>query len=243
MERLRNLFTKSRSDEFPIIRNFMFCIETDKYESSCCCSLFPLKTAIYFFGTLDIFIGVLCSFIFLANVDDSLYYAPGEKFPSLFQTLISSLMVVPAIYALSGLSQSSARKVAYYYFAKVVQTIIRPFLEIWANKAYCTHANICKSGFWLALILITFLILALHAYEARLFFSYTNLVTKGEIVLANNGQEVVEAMNRVRGQAAALNSPSYANVVVGSPISPELCKTDIVPGQQVPLADSTKYNT
>lgn len=244
MERIRNILRLGQSNDFPIIENFMFCYRTSQYETSCCCSVFPLRTAIYIFGALDIILGMLNTLVFLTNLKNDAGFAPGEAIPSMLSSFVAAFMILPALYALSGLPQSSARKVAYYYYAKVVQTILRPILEIWWNRAFCIHFQQCRSTYWGALLLFILLIIALHIYEAKLFFSYANLVTKGEIILANNGNEVVEAIKKVRDQAAIINAPSYTNIIVGSVIAPALGLNGmgIEPGQTVEIGDNKKVN-
>ena len=195
------------------IRKFLFCISTDKLRTSCCCGLFTLRAAIYIFAILDIIGG---SFGLLALLASTEQMHAGNFDWELVLRATDALVALPAILAIHGAANANAKKISYYYHAKILQLLIKPVPFYYVTKQNCMY-NVCTTGeivFGMIFVAIT---LSIYVYQAHVFYSYVNLVVKGETVLANNGGEVVQAMQQYRHQAAALDMQPYPAVVIGAP--------------------------
>nr|ABR27260.1 hypothetical protein [Metopus es] len=230
----------SGTQQYSGISKFLLCISTERYRTSCCCGLFALRAAIYIFAILDIIIGGVCLAILLAVMN---YNNLTKEGLIIFEiSLVIDISVAfAAILAIHGAANANAKKVSYYYYAKVGQLITRIIPNILQRRLQCKTAS-CGFSELFIYILIQALVTTIHIYVAHVIFSYINLVSKGETVLANNGKEVVQKMDEYRHQAAALELQPYPGVVVGSAVQvgESVSIESAKPTQQLLIRNHTK---
>ncbi len=201
------------------ISKFLFLINTSKYRTSCCCGLFTLRAAIYIFAIIEIISGAVSALSILLEADRVRFYdsSSGSRASFYVVQLINVMPALPAVLAIHGAAHTNAKKVSYYYYAKVAQIFLLPIPQIVESRRNC-RAYGCTRGDFVGTLLSLAMITMIAVYIAHVLFSYVNLVVRGEIVLANNGRDVVQAMEQYRRQAAALELQPSA-VVVGAPVA------------------------
>ena len=128
-------------------------------------------------------------------------------------------MIVPAIIAIRGTAKSDAKKVSMYYYGKVTQDLLLSIIGLLEYNDYCQIA-FCDGQSLLEVVLGIGLINLLYLYQAHVMFSYVNHVARGNVILANNGQELTENMDRIQQNAAALELEQVPAVVIGTPVTP-----------------------
>ncbi len=210
---------------FEGISKFMFCFSDTKYRKSCCCGLFTLRASIYIFAIIDIVYGSISALSLLLESDRGEYYEQESR-PSFYIVhLINALVALPATLAIHGAARTDAKKISYYYYAKVAQMLLLPLPRLIESQRSC-RAYTCTSGEFVIFLIFLAVTTVVLLYQAHILFSYVNLVCHGETVLANNGQDVVQAMDQYRRQAAALDLQPNA-VVVGAPVATPLAQVKV----------------
>ena len=230
MEKPRDILAVNIQN-FEVIPKFALCIPTDNYMKSCCGELFPLRSAIYIFCLLDLTIGAICA----VNLVRTYSAGTSMLFPTILLNLANVLMIVPAICSMHGAARSRARKVAYGYYSRLAQVATKFVLRLWETGASCAVDESCGFLHLMGRFLISFLEAAFFIWAAHVFFSYINLVCKGDHVLANNGIDLAQVMSQYRHQAAALEMHPYPDTTLGLPPAN--------PGTQIQMNDTLPEQT
>ena len=217
MERISDTSMSETTTSYQGLSRFCFCFNLRKYRTSCCFGCFTLRATIYIFGIFDIISGFLEFFILFTHFDINMFNRP-YCWAALSKT-INIATGITAIIGMSGANKTDPKKVAVYYYGKVIQVIGSTGFHVLYVIEMCNE-YFCDPGSNFGLLLGTTLNVALLIYEALIFYSYVNLVCQGKSVLANNGREVVEAMELYRRQAGVLDLNPYPGVVVGAVLQP-----------------------
>ena len=130
--------------------------------------------------------------------------------------LINILGIFPAFIALKGIKKNDAIQLSYYYTWCLVRFFVARVIMAVARIEECIPESLFQHQcidwrFWLLGNTVSILI---EIYILFIIFSVANLLLKGEIILVNNGQEVVDLVNNAGTNAQSLG----LEVVKGIPV-------------------------
>eukprot|EP00826_Nyctotherus_ovalis_P052691 TRINITY_DN6737_c0_g1_i1.p1 TRINITY_DN6737_c0_g1~~TRINITY_DN6737_c0_g1_i1.p1 ORF type:complete len:237 (+),score=30.82 TRINITY_DN6737_c0_g1_i1:141-851(+) len=205
------------------LSRFFFCFSSGRHKTSCCCSLFTLRSGIYSFAILDAVVGMFNLLVLFIYLD--MYSNVEPYFWVMVGITVDVAVVIPAFMGIRGANKTIPKLVAVYYHAKVIQTLLKPLLRVFYTIKICDLIT-CESVDSAVEIVNIVLLIAFYVYQAHIFYSYVNLVCKGEDVLANNGREVAEAMEQYKRQAAVLELNAYPGVVMGAALQPSAVEVE-----------------
>ena len=216
---------------------FLFCFNVSSFAEGCCCGLCTLKTGVTVISILTI-LGGIQHFFYIIGAD----YSQSN----LLYIVIDLWYIIGLYFGFQGFRGASRSlplkgRLLYYWIiiSLLVLSVVWAFASFWAcsnkddddkereskleelqkededreeiNNPYCVSI----AGYIFS-ELISFLV---NIYFAYIIYSFYNLLLLGQIVLVNNGKDVVDLMRNIRmNQSSNMEMGPMEGVVVGAPI-------------------------